>query len=134
MARRKNTNPIDWPAVQAAYESGPASITAIARQHGCTHSAICTRSKAEGWTRPATSHPHTPPTKPKYDWAAIRADYVAGVPAADLTRRHGAAHATITATAEQWPAPRAGGMRDYRVISVAEWIAELRAAHVDPVL
>ncbi len=41
----------DWEAIERDYRAGLLSIREIAGRHGCTHTAIGKRAKAEGWGR-----------------------------------------------------------------------------------
>lgn len=41
----------DWEAIERDYRAGLLSIREIAGRHGCTHTAIGKRAKAEGWVR-----------------------------------------------------------------------------------
>ncbi|MDG9758700.1 hypothetical protein N7365_11380 [Pseudomonas sediminis] len=41
----------DWEAIERDYRAGLLSIREIAGRHGCTHTAIGKRAKAEGWAR-----------------------------------------------------------------------------------
>ncbi len=41
----------DWEAIERDYRAGLLSVREIAGRHGCTHTAIGKRAKAEGWGR-----------------------------------------------------------------------------------
>lgn len=41
----------DWEVIERDYRAGLLSIREIAGRHGCTHTAIGKRAKAEGWAR-----------------------------------------------------------------------------------
>lgn len=41
----------DWEAIERDYRAGLLSVREIAGRHGCTHTAIGKRARAEGWTR-----------------------------------------------------------------------------------
>lgn len=41
----------DWEAIERDYRAGLLSIREVAARHGCTHTAINKRAKAEGWER-----------------------------------------------------------------------------------
>ena len=54
LARRGKTGPrkgLDWFAIRKAYESGNASLSAIAKEFGVDQSSISRRSFGEGWVR-----------------------------------------------------------------------------------
>ncbi|MEE1951058.1 hypothetical protein V0R48_18935 [Pseudomonas alcaligenes] len=41
----------DWEAIERDYRAGLLSIREVAARHGCTHTAINKRAKADGWER-----------------------------------------------------------------------------------
>lgn len=43
--------PIDWEAIERDYRAGILSVREISSLHGCSHTMIGKRSKAEGWVR-----------------------------------------------------------------------------------
>ena len=45
---------IDWEAIEVAYRAGARSVLAIAKDYGCSHTAINAKAKAGGWTRDET--------------------------------------------------------------------------------
>ena len=52
MADQKPRRPVvDWEAVEREYRCGIRSARDIAKEFGCSHTAIQKRSEAEGWTR-----------------------------------------------------------------------------------
>ncbi len=42
---------LDWDTIRQEYEAGHRTVVSIARQHGCSESAIRMRAKRHGWTR-----------------------------------------------------------------------------------
>lgn len=42
---------IDWERIEAEYRAGQLSVSEIARQAGCSHTAINKRAKAQSWVR-----------------------------------------------------------------------------------
>jgi hypothetical protein len=44
----------DWEAIEVAYRAGARSVLAIAKDYGCSHTAINAKAKANGWTRDET--------------------------------------------------------------------------------
>jgi len=51
MDNSKKRKQIDWERVEVEYRAGKLSLREIARQHGCTDTAVRKRAKAEGWER-----------------------------------------------------------------------------------
>lgn len=49
--RAADLTPIDWAAVELEYRAGVRPLRAIAKSHGCAHSAITKHARKEGWTR-----------------------------------------------------------------------------------
>jgi hypothetical protein len=47
----KETEIIDWAAVEADYRPNKLSLREIGKKHGCTEGAIRKRAKKEGWVR-----------------------------------------------------------------------------------
>ena len=41
----------DWEAIERDYRAGLLSVREIAGRHGCTHTAINKRARADGWAR-----------------------------------------------------------------------------------
>lgn len=41
----------DWEAIEREYRAGQLSVSEIARQHGCSHTAINKKAKANHWLR-----------------------------------------------------------------------------------
>lgn len=41
----------DWEAIERDYRAGLLSIREVAARHGCTHTAVNKRAKADGWER-----------------------------------------------------------------------------------
>lgn len=100
MGTRPKTNPVDWHAIRLDYESGTKTTELMAR-HRVTDASIRSHARREGWTRPEP------------DWRAIRAGWEAGE--------------RVTVRAEGPKSRKVGKPPDYRVLTVAQWVAELRA-------
>ncbi|HYG88598.1 MAG TPA: hypothetical protein VD978_20325 [Azospirillum sp.] len=143
---------IDWDAVRFGFENGD-TLAVLASAAGCSITTVRNRAEAEGWSRPST---HTAPQRrPDIDWEEVRAAYEAGETLAGLAQRFNLNRGSIRHRAEReawqrgrvvqaskggrpkaddadaipdWAEPRLKGYpRDYRTLTAAQWIAELKA-------